>query len=668
MDIISLGINKGKVAQFNKKNIHTIEDLVEFLPRKYFDFRFPKPIRSVEDGEYCSVVGTIIDATIKPNYIRVKVKDESNYTISVVWFNQNYVEKLIQVGKEFIFCGKIEIDEKYRSIQMLNPMYFSQEVDKYKKIIPLYSKIQGMSDDYLHRSIDTALTLVDKNEYLHAELLDRYSMIDRRRTIRGIHQPETMEDVEAAKERLLFDDLFKFAGLLSMKNMDNQSMTDIVFSQAETIAPFLRTLPFTLTEDQLSTVRSIFKDAREGKRVNALVQGDVGSGKTIVAFLLMLIAAENGYQSVLMAPTNVLASQHYEELRKIAESLGYNAAFLTGATKVREKKQIIKGLASGEIHFAIGTHALLSSDIEFNNLGLTIVDEEHRFGVVQRELLNEKTNGKVHNITMSATPIPRSLAITVYGDGVSVYNILQMPNGRKPILTELHKNDSVAYQKMYDEIRKGRQCYVVCPLIDESDADVMQGVLSVNEVYTKMLGYFSSKNVSISVITGNMKKDEIQDKLDDFSSGKTDILVSTTIIEVGVNVPNSTVIMIQNAERFGLAQLHQLRGRVGRGQYQSYCLLVSQMEENEKLNAMVETTNGFKIAEVDLKLRGAGDFIGTKQSGDNKYIMLMLSNPKLFSEIRNEIKVILQNEELRMHYAGFFQSLQDSLKENAEQT
>lgn len=663
MNVSALGINKGKIRQFNSKGIYTIEELIKYLPRKYYDFRQVTKIRNIQDGEFVSVIGRIVEISTGKNHIRIKVRDDSNRNLFITWFNQRFILKMLRTGEVYNFCGKAEIDEVYNSIQILNPMHFSRDLNKYRKIIPVYSKIKGMSDDYLLRSINTALSLVDKSEYLEPSILSKFNLFKRKDMINSIHQPETMDDVDMALDRILFDDLFYFATQLERRDEASKE-TSVILDKADTINDFIKSLPFELTGDQLNTTRRIFKDMKDLKQVKALVQGDVGSGKTMIAFILMLIASENGYQSALMAPTNVLAKQHYEELKVIGEKIGHKVGFLSGSSKAKEKREVLKKLKSGEINMIVGTHAIISEGVHFDNLGLTIVDEEHRFGVIQRELINEKTKSGVHSVTMSATPIPRSLALTIYGDSTEVYNIVQMPKGRKKIKTKLTNNDSSAYEFMREEVKNGRQCYVVCPLIEESDAEVMQGVLSVNEVEKKIRDYYRGEDIKISVISGDMKQADIAKEIDLFSNKKTDILISTTIIEVGVNVPNATVMVIQNAERFGLAQLHQLRGRVGRGNHQSYCILISQKEENEKLEAMVKTTNGFEIAEADLSLRGAGDFIGTKQSGENKYIMLMLGNPDLFNDVREEVKNIFNNKERFKYYEEYLE--ENSLEKEEE--
>lgn len=662
MDITTLGINKGKASQFYRKGINTVEDLINYLPRRYYDFREAIPISQVRDKDMVSVVGKITEITRSSKFIKAKIIDDRNWYMEILWFNQNYVSRLIKEGETYNFCGRVSINENYGTRSIINPMYFSKDLDKYKKIIPVYSKVPGMSDDYLLKSIDTALNLVNKEDYLDIDLIDKYQLYKRKDTISGIHQPEDDEDIRMARRRILFDDLFYFGTMLKMRERDYMEESSIKIEDAKTIAPFLKTLPFTLTEDQLNTVRRIYVDMKSGQRVNALIQGDVGSGKTITAFLLMFIMAENGYQSALMCPTNVLAKQHYDELRKFGEKMGYQVAFMSGGMRKKERTEILESLADGTTHMVVGTHAVISDEVDFDNLGLTIVDEEHRFGVAQREKINKKTSEGVHAVTMSATPIPRSLALTVHGSNVKVYNITQMPSGRKPIMTMLTNQETEAYEIIKDQIREGKQAYVVCPLIEESDSDVMAGVKSVDEVYQDMLKYFYGTGIRISVINGKMKKADIESEINKFSNHESDILISTTIIEVGVNIPNATVMTISNAERFGLAQLHQLRGRVGRGGDQSYCMLISNKDSNEKLMAMVKTTNGFEIAEADLKLRGAGDFIGTKQSGENKYVMLMLAYPKLFDMIKKDIDEIYRDEKRYHHYKPFIAMIDDKEK------
>jgi len=366
----------------------------------------------------------------------------------------------------------------------------------------------------------------------------------------------------------------------------------------------------------------------------------------------MFSMADNGFQSVLMAPTGVLAKQHFKELSSYSEKYGYNTVYLGGDLKAKEKKEVLKKIKSGEAHFIIGTHAVISDNVEFKNLALTIVDEEHKFGVIQRETLRKKASEGVHSISMSATPIPRSLALTLYGDAMDIYTISTMPNGRLPVKTAVTNENKAIFSFMQKEIEKGHQCYIVCPLIENDTDDDRELPESVEEIYQKVCDYFliHNKNIKASVITGKMNDEEKSRIIGEFSKNETQILIATTIIEVGVNVPNATVIAIMNAERFGLAGLHQLRGRVGRGNLQSYCILKSKELENERLQVMCETTDGFKIAQEDLKQRGTGDILGVKQSGEDENVKLMLKHPKIYEAIREYVREneVVINESLKL--------------------
>lgn len=648
MELTALDIPTVKINQFKKKGISTVEDLARFLPRKYYDFRNIISINQVKDGEICAVVGIVHELQSAEKYFKIKIKDASGWHMSVIWFmpskSQGYLKYKLQPGVEFIFCGKIQINTQYKSIQMLSPFCFSDDIDKYQRIVPVYSKIPGMADEFLLDSINSALALVDKFDYIEPILLNKFNLVKNSVALRHVHQPNNEQDIEEAKKRFVFDDLFVFGMQLAQTQQIANCKSKYVMPNCSIIKTFLKTLSFELTEGQKEVLKQICQKMRAGERVNSLVQGDVGSGKTIVAIILMLIAYENGLQSALMCPTNVLAEQHYKELLERTKDTSCKVAFLSGDVKAKQKKEILKGIETGEINIVVGTHAVIQNDVKFKNLALTVVDEEHRFGVVQRNLLKAKAKEGVHNITMSATPIPRTLAMTIYGDNIDVLTITSMPKGRHPVQTFCIKDETKAYEAIYRQIKEGRQCYVVCPLIEDSDSEVMEGVESVETTHNKMLDYYKRyPTVKISMISGRMKPDEVAKEIDKFAKNEVHIMISTTIIEVGVNVPNASVMLVKNAERFGLSQLHQLRGRVGRGMYQSYCVLMSEQKDNPKLKVMCETTDGFKIAEEDLKLRGAGDFIGTKQSGTNKYIMLMLSNPDLFTQIKTEINEIYAN-------------------------
>lgn len=644
LDISLLDIPKNKVAMFNKKGIFTVEDLARFFPRKYYDFRKITPISQVKNGEDMAVVGEVEEISSKNTMVRIKIKDQSGAKMSVVWFHQTYVKNVLKKGQSYIFCGKIQIDDKYHSTQIVSPLFWGENIPQYQRIIPVYSKIKGMSDDFLQKSIDAAIALADKTDFIEPVLLNKFNVPKSSVALRSIHQPKGESDLKLAQKRFLLDDLFLFAVQLIDKQQGIQHHSPFRMPTCSTIESFMKRLPFDLTDGQRQALRSIYLKMRRGEKVNALVQGDVGSGKTIVAIILMLISAENGFQSALMAPTTVLAKQHYLDLVEKTKDMGYKIGFLSGDMKAKEKKEVIKGIETGDIQIVVGTHAVLQKDVKFKDLALSIVDEEHRFGVAQRNQLNEKTKEGVHSVSMSATPIPRTLALSLYGEHVDVLTITTMPMGRKPVQTLQITNEQKAYEAMYRQIKEGRQCYVVCPLIEDSESEMLADVDSVETTYKKMTTFFAQyPEVKVAMISGKMKQAEIEEEIAKFSRNEYQIIISTTIIEVGVNVPNATVILIKNAERFGLAQLHQLRGRVGRGSYQSYCVLLSREKGNPKLQAMCETTNGFKIAEKDLELRGTGDFIGTKQSGSNKYVMLMLAYPTLYDKIKNEVKDIYKN-------------------------
>ena len=650
MDLNILEIPKAKINQFNKKGIFDIDDLVQYFPRKYYDFRNITPINKLVDGDMVAVVGKVTEINASEKCVRIKVKDSSNYTLTIVWFNQTFVRKMLRIEETYIFCGKIQTN-MYRMLQMIAPICFGTEIEKYQKIMPVYSKIKGMSDDYLVKTIETALALADKTEFLDFEIMKNFNLVRKAKALRELHQPTSSENFKAAKKRIVFDDLFTFC--LQLKSLNGETYNDSIYKieTAEIVSKFIESLPFELTEGQLETLRAIFLQMKKGKRVNALIQGDVGCGKTIVAIILMLIAHENNFQAALMAPTNVLAKQHYLDLVEKVSPLGIKVGFLSGEMKAKEKKVILEDIKNGDIDLVVGTHAIIAKDVAFKNLALTIVDEEHRFGVVQRNSILEKAKLGVHSVIMSATPIPRTLAMTVYGDAIDIHTIKSLPVGRKPIKTALISNENQAYNFMLKEINEGRQCYIVCPLIEDSESEVMADVDSVENVYIKTKEYFKQyPNIKIAMISGKMKQSEVDAEIQKFSAGEYNVIISTTIIEVGVNVPNASTILIQNAERFGLSQLHQLRGRVGRGIHQSYCILLSKKIDNPKLNAMCKTTDGFEIAEIDLKLRGAGDFIGTKQSGQNKYIMLMLSYSKFYNQIKELVDSIFEDKKKLKNY------------------
>lgn len=647
-----LELRKDKLNQLNKKGIYSVQDLVDFIPRKYYDFTIGKEINKCEDEEYTSVVGEIVDITNKNKIISIKIKDSVGSKMNISFFHQEYIEKQYKVGDKIIVCGKIRILPEYRNLRtMTNPLIISKDIEENKKILPIYSAINGMSQSFLEKTILAALNVMDKDDYLENILLSKYDLITKSKASLKFHRPTTLKDVSLAEKRLLFDDLFYFNYKLLKQSSTVNTESEIEIRNLDKCASLMKSLPFELTEGQRLVLRNLTKKMKSKQRLNALVQGDVGVGKTLVAVLLMLAVTENGYQSCLVAPTTILAKQHYMELKSLVEPLGIRVGYLSSELKKKEIKAILKDINEGNLDMVVGTHSLFGKDVSFKNLGICIIDEEHRFGVEQRDKMKLDN---VHRVSMSATPIPRSLALSMYGDEIDVETIKTKPIGRKEIETKIvdTKEKKEVYNFLLSELKKGKQGYIVCPLINKSSSEKLENVISVEEEFKKADDFFTKKGYKVGVVNGKMKEDEISEMLQKFKDKEFDILVSTTIIEVGVNVPNATVMCINNAERFGFSQLHQLRGRVGRGSDKSYCYLVT--SNNDKFNIFTKTTDGFEIAKQDLMLRGAGDFIGTSQSGDNKYLMLMLGNPELNKSIKDDVVSIFKDSKRLNKYDLFF--------------
>lgn len=657
MELTCLNCTTQKINQFKSKGIETVEDLVSFLPRKYYDFRNPKLVKDTVNDELCAIIIHVTKVELKTSnagkkFVSIRGYDEKRDMLYITFFNQPYIANQIYENRKYIFAGKMSISNGFHTF--VNPMLHSDNIVLAKKMYPVYSSIKRMSDDYLKQKISQALQILNIEDYLEPDLLSKYNLINANKAKVQIHSPRNPEEIEDAKKRYLFDDLFLFNFLLEKNNqkLDNNSSHRI--SKLSFTNDYINNLPFKLTEGQSSSIKQMINKTRENKRINALVQGDVGAGKTEVCKAMMLCAFENGWQSVVMAPTQILAQQHYNDISKSFAKYGINIAFLHSKIKVREKKKILKGIEDGSINMIVGTHSVISDDVHYKNLGLFVVDEEHRFGVAQREKLEEKASKDVHCIRMSATPIPRTLAISLYGDQIDVLTIKTLPAGRKPVITKEIENIEDAYDVIISEVNKGHQAYIVCPLIDDSDSDKLSDVESLETTYKEALNILP-KSFKIGLINGKMKEEEVQSEIQKFLNKEYDVIISTTIIEVGVNVPNATVILVKSAERFGLAQMHQLRGRVGRSTHQSYCLLSAKVKTDEgrqKIDAMIKTTDGFKIAEEDLRIRGTGDFIGTSQSGFNKYVMLMLANSDLNDKIKADIKEIYSDKNRLQRYTS----------------
>lgn len=656
MELKNLGITSAKEKQFNSKNIYTVEELVEFFPRKYLDFRYPANVSQVLDKEVCSIVVTIYDIIDYDNRLTLKGRDVNGDTLFVTYFGSSYIANLISVGDMVIFCGKVSVGFN-RFVSMVNPISFSKDIKSLARIMPIYSKITGMSNDYFEKTMKVALAGINKLDYLEQNILNKFNLVSKERAINMIHNPGSFEDIGEAQKRFLFDDIFYYNYELAKNAKEEAKSSNFKFIKHDLCSKYMASLPFELTDGQKEAILAAHKKSVVGERINMLVQGDVGCGKTEVAKVVLLNAVNNGYQGILLAPTTVLATQHYNDIKKSFGDLGVSVELLTGDTKKKDRNNILKGIKDGSINILVGTHAVLSDGVEYNNLAVTIVDEEHKFGVDQKEKLRQKGAQGVHSISLSATPIPRTLAMSIYGNAIDVVTIASRPSNRKPIATAIMNLDT-AYRAMEELITKTRQqAYIVCPVIEENE-----DIESVEEAYKSALEYFEPLKITVGMINGRMKQSEITEVIEKFARHEFDILVSTTIIEVGVNVPNATFMLIKSAERFGLSQLHQLRGRVGRGSEQSFCVLHPGVDINEegrenaktKLEVMTRTCDGFVIAEEDLKLRGTGDLIGTSQTGENKYVLQMLMNPDLDKEIKEVIQEIMKDNARKQHYDKFF--------------
>ncbi len=637
-----------------KRKMETVEDVCQLFPSKYYDFSFISPLNTNRLDKNHAFVCKLVSYELKKQsslYI-VRCTLHDIYTqneLCVSWFGTtemyNVLKKDYHPGDTCFIGGKLKASNKKNLFFMSNPIIFK----KYDKesdchIYTAYEKIRGISESNFERIINECLEHATIPDKVPRELLHKYNLMSKDEAIREMHKPSSVEGVKKAKYRLNIDDLLYFALQLEEKKRNLPAGSVYGIHSLAITTKIIENLPFQLTEDQKSAYEELVNRIRSGKRLNALIQGDVGCGKTILAFLLMFVMADNGFQSVLLAPTQVLASQHYNELKEMAAQYNIDVVYIANGLKKKEREAILKSIEDGSALMIVGTHSVLSKEVKFHDLGLSITDEEHRFGVLQREEITTKAKAGMHTVTMSATPIPRSLSDVLLST-TEVFNIQSMPNGRKPIQTAICASQNTIFQFIKKEIEKGHRAYVVCPLIEDKQG-VMEGILSVEQTYTEYANIFG-KN-AVAVLNGKMNEDETEKVIRSFKNGEIKILVSTTVVEVGVNVSNATVIVINNAERFGLASLHQLRGRVGRGNSQGYCILNSVHKNNKRLLALCKYKNGFQIAEADYALRGSGNILGTEQSGSNYYVELSMRYPDLFSELQKYAKKYMDTGEAEM--------------------
>ena len=655
MQLSEIGYTGKKAEKLIKKGIYTGDALLYTMPRKFLYFNKTYPLEykgetynRIQDKEAIAIKGTVVKvveeykSNLNRSLIKIRVQDEASDKLLFInflgfhhmkAFFENCLEKKVIVG------GKLEYNEQFGSFSMMNPTVFSPEINKYQRILPIYSKYKGISEEYYTNSIDQGIKLLD-NDYLPERIIRRYGLLSRGEAIRAIHHPLTSDAIKRAKQRIIFDSLLYFALSLENKNDAVKGESKYRITKTDITNKFISELPYTLTEGQDISIKDMINTSHRGSKISALVQGDVGSGKTIVAMSMMFAMAENGYQSVLMAPTTVLARQHYEDFKEKGDKYGFTVCLLSNELSKKEKDTLIERISLGEIQMVIGTHSCISEGVKYHNLALVVTDEEHKFGTAQREELIKKASEGTHVITMSGTPIPRTLANTLYGNDTKVYS-LKLPAERKPIQTAICSSDKPVFDWMEKEMKEGHQCYVVCPLIEEGEEDsTMAGISSIEVTSKKYMDYFNPKGYKCGVITGKTSKEEQTAIMQSFIEGKTHILIATTVIEVGVNNPNATVMVITGAERFGLSTLHQLRGRVGRGKIKSYCILQKTpgFEGGSNLEILCKETDGLAIAKEDLKNRGPGNIIGMEQSGKNNYIDLMLQYPNMYERIKTIAK------------------------------
>ena len=627
----------------NKINISTVEDLLTYYPYRYNVIKFIN-IDDADDTMIYYIKAKILSipkvSYIKRNFNRLDfLATNNNHDFKVVIFNRAFLKRNLTIDKEIVIIGKYS---KIKNTFTANDIKFN--IDE-ERIEPIYHLTEGIKNSSLENIINSALsTNITLSDNIPSYLNEKYKLLTKTDAIKKIHQPKTINDIKQSELKLIYEELFTYMFKINYLKSINKISKGLPknFSDND-IQDFLSSLNFLLTKDQLSTIEDILKDMKENKRMNRLVLGDVGSGKTIVAIIAILANFLSGYQSTFMAPTEILAKQHYESIKEYFKNYNINISLLTGSLTKKQKEKIYNQISTGEIDLVIGTHALLNDNLNFKNLGLVITDEQHRFGVNQRNLLQNKgLNGEADVLYLSATPIPRTYALTIYGD-LDLSQIKTKPNIRKEIITKIanEKNIKDVLLKMYEELKLNHQIFVVSPLIEQNDELNLNSVIDLKEKLNKA---FNNK-VRIEILHGKLKQKEKDELMKLFSENKINILISTTVIEVGIDIPNASMMVIYNAERFGLATLHQLRGRVGRSNIQSYCYLITNSSNNERLKVMEESSDGFYIAEKDFEQRGQGDLFGVKQSGDMSFKIADLKRDfNILSQANIDAKEFLDNK------------------------
>ena len=674
------GIGEKTAGLFARLGVCTVEDLLHDYPRAYDAYEEPVPVGKLQENTTAAVAGQLLKTPSVRRFKNIQVivatvKDMTG-SLQLTWYNMPYLRNTLQMGQFLVFRGRAV--KKGGRLTMEQPEIFTPEAYEAVRdsMQPIYGQTKGLGNKAIVRAVAQALEQRQlEREYLPPSLREKYELAEYNYAIEHIHFPSSRQELLFARKRLVFDEFFFFLlAVRRLKEKRQDCRSSFVMSHASQVDQLIEALPYSLTEAQNKVLKEVSRDLESGLVMNRLIQGDVGSGKTIIAVLALLQTACNGFQGALMAPTEVLARQHFESITGLFKTYNIKktAVLVTGSMTAKEKRTAYEKIASHEADIIVGTHALIQEKVHYHRLGLVITDEQHRFGVGQREALGSKgqENGSLpHVLVMSATPIPRTLAIILYGD-LDISVIDQMPANRLPI-----KNCVVntgyrerAYQFMAREVAAGRQAYVICPMVEASEMIEAANVLD----YTKLLRQKLPETITVEYLHGKMKGKEKNQIMERFAAGEIQVLVSTTVVEVGVNVPNATVMMIENAERFGLAQLHQLRGRVGRGSHQSYCIMVNCSDQEgtqERLDILNRSNDGFYIASEDLKLRGPGDFFGIRQSGDMEFKLAdIYTDASLLKTVSEEVNRILDEDPTLEgeEYAALKERLEASLSQSYE--
>ena len=653
MQITSIkGIGEKTAALLKKIEIETVNDALLYYPRTYIQFPEVKSVCEAVEGEVAAVIGRVVTTPVvkkvRAMQLTVTTIGDANAKMNLVWFRMPYIKNSLSVGESYVFYGKVQ--HKNGRLCIEQPVIYSLEQYQQmeQRFLPVYTVPKGLSNNQMQKMIRAALEQdILFPEYLPADLREKYQLCEYNYAIKQIHFPDDMEAVITARKRLVFDELFLFVlNLQYQKERKEKDSNAFSFEEDTFIEDLTAKLPYQLTNAQLRVLQEVKRDMRSPYAMQRLIQGDVGSGKTILAFLVMADCAHNGYQSAIMAPTEVLAQQHYESFQNMCKLFGLEIPLIliTGSMTAKQKKEAYEQLQQHENAMVIGTHALIQEKVIYKELALVITDEQHRFGVRQRETFASK--GQMpHVLVMSATPIPRTLAIILYGD-LDISVVDEVPAKRLPIKNCVvnTKYRPKAYEFIIKEVEAGHQAYVICPLVEESENAEGENVTD----YAKMLQKELPEHIKVGLLHGQMKPKAKNEVMEQFARNEIQVLVSTTVVEVGVNVPNATVMMIENAERFGLAQLHQLRGRVGRGDAQSYCIMINATDtekSRKRLDILNRSNDGFEIANEDLKLRGPGDFFGIRQSGEMQFTLAdIYQDAMILQQVAGEVTALLTED------------------------